>query len=133
MQKFDPGELYRFEQERELSISLLKEWLVKYKFKNWKKTETHKKKVTPKMRADRAEEIAKMLNETKEWHSHSRGIPMEVLRRKLKLLIEDFGENQVLNRAIREYYKLLNDYMMRIGASGAIHRFDNHFIPIGGG
>ncbi len=132
VQKFDPGELYRFEQERELSISLLKDWLVKYKFKNWKKTQTHKKVVTAKMREKRAADIAEMLNKTEEWHSHSRGISMEILRKKLQLIIEDFGENEDLNRAIREYYKLLTDFMIRIGAAGAVHRFEEHFIPIGG-
>ena len=40
---FDQAELYKYEQSRELSIALLKEWLVKYKFKNWKRTQTRKK------------------------------------------------------------------------------------------
>src|SRR5579863_7668178 len=35
VEKFDPAELYSYEQARELSIALLKEWLVRYKFKNW--------------------------------------------------------------------------------------------------
>ena len=40
LKRFDPGELYQYEQERELSIELLKEWLVKFKFKDWVVTET---------------------------------------------------------------------------------------------
>jgi membrane-bound ClpP family serine protease len=35
---FNQGELYSFDQARALSISLLQEWLAKYKFKNWKQT-----------------------------------------------------------------------------------------------
>ncbi|MDQ7841185.1 MAG: serine dehydrogenasease [bacterium] len=128
VQRFDPGELYLFEQERELSISLLKEWLVKYKFKNWSITQTQQKSVTPEMKMDRAAEIALRLNNTERWHSHSRGIPMEVLRRDLKLQIEDFGESEPLNKAVREYHKLLTDYMMRIGATWAIHRYQDHFV-----
>lgn len=115
VQRFDPGELYQYEQERELSIALLEEWLVKFKFKNWKQTETRKKKVTPTMRKKRAREIAEKLNETGHWHSHSRGIPMEVLRRDLKLLIDDFGEDDDLGPAIHAYYYLLKDYIMRRG------------------
>jgi hypothetical protein len=115
VQNFDAAELYRYEQERELSIALLEEWLVKYKFKNWKLTETNKIKVTPKMRKDRAREIATMLNETDRWHSHSRGIPMEVLRRDLNLLIDDFGANSQLRHAVHDYYRLLKDYIMRRG------------------
>jgi ClpP class serine protease len=110
VQKFDPAELYRYEQERELSIALLKEWLVKYKFKDWKKTETRKKAVTNKMRTDRAGTIARQLNKTDRWHSHNRGIPMEVLRRDLKLLIDDFGADAARRQAVHAYYHLLKDY-----------------------
>lgn len=43
---FDQAELYKYEQARELSITLLKEWLVKYKFKNWTETRTRRVPVT---------------------------------------------------------------------------------------
>lgn len=89
--RFDPAELYMYEQAREMSISLLKEWLVKYKFKNWKKTQTRKLTVTKAIRVARAEEIAKALNKIDKWNSHGRGIHMAVLRKDLKLLIQDFG------------------------------------------
>lgn len=113
IQNFDPAELYRYEQERELSIALLEQWLVKYKFKNWKKTETKKATVTAAMKKARAQEIARQLNKTDKWHSHSRGIHMEVLRRDLKLQIDDFGEDPDLGPRIREYYRLLKDYQLR--------------------
>ncbi len=113
VQNFDAAELYRYEQERELSITLLKEWLVRYKFKNWRKTATRGLTVTRKMKVDRAEQIARELNRTGRWHSHSRGIPLDVLRRDLKLEIDDFGENGEFASAIRGYYRLLKDYTMR--------------------
>ncbi|HEV2218379.1 MAG TPA: serine dehydrogenasease [Candidatus Dormibacteraeota bacterium] len=113
LQNFDPAALYQYEQEEELSIKLLEEWLVKYKFKNWKKTQTQKLKVTKKMKVARANEIAKKLNNTALWHSHSRGIPMEVLRRDVKLLIDDFGLNEALSQAVHDYFRLLQDYQMR--------------------
>ncbi|MFZ2114572.1 MAG: hypothetical protein WAU77_12695 [Solirubrobacteraceae bacterium] len=123
VQNFDAAELYRYEQERELSIALLKDWLVKYKFKDWKRTETRKKQVTRKMRTDRAKMIAEKLNKTDHWHSHSRGIPMEVLRRDLKLLVEDFGEDPELAAAVRDYYHLLKDYIIkRSHDSFVLHR-----------
>ena len=40
---------------------------------------------------------------------------MDVLRRDLKLLIDDFGEKQPLNKAVHDYYRLLKDYLMRRG------------------
>src|SRR5262249_51090965 len=67
---FDQGELYDYEQAKELSIAVLEEWLVKYKFKNWKETETRKIAVTDQMKKDRASFIGKELNNTERWHSH---------------------------------------------------------------
>lgn len=121
IENFDPAELYSFEQERELSIALLEEWLAKYKFKYWKSTETRKEKVTAQMRRDRAAEIARKLNETDRWHSHSRGIPIEVLRRDLKLLIDDFGEDSAMGPAVRSYYHLLKDYNLKRGFDVVLH------------
>ena len=37
---FDQAELFQYEQAKELSISLLEEWLVKYKFKNVSKEDS---------------------------------------------------------------------------------------------
>lgn len=115
IENFDQAELYQFEHERKLSIALLEQWLVKYKFKNWRVTETSKTPVTKKMRVERATEIGEKLNDTKLWHSHSRGISMEVLRRNLKLLIHDFGSDSALARPVHDYFRLLSDYRMRRG------------------
>ena len=115
IENFDQAELYQFEHERKLSIALLEQWLVKYKFKNWRVTATSNTPVTRKMRVQRATEIGEKLNDTEVWHSHSRGIPMEVLRRNLKLLINDFGSNPALVRPVHDYFRLLSDYRMRRG------------------
>lgn len=61
LKRFDPGALYRYEQEKELSIALLMEWLCKYKFKDWTKTETQQIDVTPQLREERAKKIAEEL------------------------------------------------------------------------
>lgn len=125
---FDQGELYFYEQQRDLSITALKEWLVRYKFKDWKVTETRKRKVTQKMKEDAATRIGKLLNDTKKWHSHGYGISMEVLRKDLKLRIEDFGQNAGTAQAIHSYYNLLADYMEKRDYHGVIHT-SNTFVP----
>lgn len=125
-EKFDPAELYRFEQERELSISLLKEWLVKYKFKNWATTSGRRKNVTPKMKASRAAEIARKLNDTDRWHSHSCGITMEILVRDIKLKIEDFGQDNEFDSEIKHYYKLISDYAQRRGHDIVLHAYNKY-------
>ena len=121
LEKFDPAELYQYEQERELSISFLKDWLVKYKFKDWATTETRSLPVDDKMREDRAEQIAMKLNETKEWHTHGRGISIDILTRELDLKIDDFGEKESVAAALRAYYKLLMDYTRKRDHRNVIH------------
>jgi hypothetical protein len=118
---FDQGELHSFEQSRELTITLLKQWLAKYKFKNWSTTATRGLQVAEEMRVKRASEIAKQLNDHQRWHSHSRGIPMEVLRKELNLQIEDFGERPELSAELRAYHKLMHDYMVKRGHIDVLH------------
>ncbi len=125
--RFDPAELYQYKQARQLSISLLEEWLVQYKFKNWKKTKTRGLKVTKQMKVERARQIAKQLDDPELWHSHGRGIHMDVLRRRLNLVIEDFEENADLNNAVRDYYGLFTDYMRKLGHNLAVHSSLRYF------
>ncbi len=129
IERFDPAQMYAYEQARELSVSLLKEWLVKYKFKNWKKTKTKKTVVTKALREKRAEEIARKLLKVGRWRSHARGISMSVARRELKLLIDDFSRNSDVNKAIREYYTLIQSYMGRVRYDGVVHTYGS-FTPI---
>lgn len=118
---FDQAELYNYEQAVELSVAALEEWLVKYKFKNWKQTETKKQTVTDAMKKKRASSIGKQLNDTKRWHSHGYGISMEVLRKDLNLKIDDYGADEAASSVIRSYHDLLSDYMSRRGTRGVVH------------
>src|SRR5262249_15292774 len=74
LEKLDLGELQQFAEARELSMSLLKKWLVRYKFKDWTITAETRTPVTPDMKANRAAEIAEALSDPQRWHSHGRGI-----------------------------------------------------------
>ncbi len=123
--EFDQAELYKFEQSRELSVSLLKEWLANYKFRDWKITEGRGKDVTDQMRQERAESIAQLLSDTNRWHSHGYGISMEVLRKELKLVIDDFGENPDTRRTVKAYDDLLQDYLSKRGIVNALHACGN--------
>ena len=121
---FDQGELYDFEQAKNLSVKALEDWLVEYKFKNWDKTATRGLVVTPEMKIARAREIGEILNDTKKWHSHGYGISIDVLRKELNLIIDDFGTNPEQAGVIRSYHDLLDDYMAKRGAEGVIHMRD---------
>lgn len=117
---FNQAELYMYDQARELSISLLKKWLVEYKFREWTETETRKLPVTRSDKEERAEDIARQLSDTGRWHSHGHGISATVLYEELNLKIDDFGNDQKLKLAIHDYHTLLTDYLSKTGMS-AVH------------
>lgn len=121
IERFDQAELYLFEQAREQTVTLLKEWLVKYKFKNWQTTRDRNLPVSEDMKRERAAQIANMLNQTERWHSHARGISMDILQKELNVQIEDYGRSPELRKALRSYHKLFTDYMLRRNQSEVIH------------
>jgi len=111
--QFDLAEIHQYEQARQLTVKLLRKWLVSYKFKNWEATESRGLPVDDTMRVERAREIAEALSDNERWHSHARGISMQTLRDELNLRIDDFGEDSEVSRLIRGYYELLRDYLNR--------------------
>ena len=122
LNKLDLGELYQFEQARELSQDLLIKWLSQYKFKNWTRTETKQKPVTEDMKVQRAKHIAALLNDPGKWHSHGRAIDMKTLQdEEIRLKIEDFERDSALCQAIRKYFDLLKDYMNREQLVSFVH------------
>ena len=119
--KLDLGELYQFEQARELSIELLVRWLSTHKFKAWKNTETRKLLVTDDMQIERARKISALPNETSRWHSHARGIDRKTLRDEVGLQIEDLSASSDLQKHVRSYFELLKDYMRRDNLFSFVH------------
>jgi hypothetical protein len=129
---FDQGKLYYYDQGRSLSRSLVEEWLAKYKFKDWTKTETRGAPVTDVMKKTRATEIANALNDTEKWNSHGMGISRDVLVNDLNLKIEDFGSDATTNAAIKGYHKLLLDYMAANNYIRLTHTRENWRYQEGG-
>ena len=121
LDKLDLGDLYQFEQARELSVELLINWLTKYKFKDWTRTETRGEAVTEEMRKERAKNIADLLNDTERWHSHGRAIDRKTLQEEVNLKIENLEEDEDLYRYVRTYFSLLKDYMHREDLVSFVH------------
>lgn len=119
----DLASLRRYEQARDLSVSLLKEWLVKYKFKDWVKHRTNNPgtTVTEEEKKKRAEEIATYLSNNNSWHSHGRMIGVQTLRDKLRLEIEDYSNIDTLRSNARLYSGLLADYVEKQGLPIMLH------------
>ena len=121
LQKLDLAELHQFELARELSISLLKEWLTKYKFKDWHQTASRKLPVTPQMKTERAEFIARELSKNERWQTHGRGIGMDTLRDELNLKIDDYSSDPRLAGLVWNYFWFMRDHMGRNGISSYVH------------
>lgn len=112
LKDFDLAELRQYEQAKELTIDLLKKWLVKYKFKNWTYHRTSGNIVSSEDKIKRAEEIASKLSNNWLWKSHGRSIDIDTLR-EMRLIIEDYGQDSIMSDAIRSYYRLSSDYIRK--------------------
>ncbi len=125
LQSQDLAMLSRCEQAKNLTITLLKKWLVQYKFANWATHATDPAKlgvaVTPAEKTARAEEIAIHLSNNQKWHSHGRYINLATLQQDLRLKIEDFSNDVPRRTAIRDYNDLLLDYMNGRGYPFFLH------------
>lgn len=83
--QISPGELNGIFHALNFATDLIKSWLPKYKFRDWKITETRKIEVTEQMKKERAEEIANELVNHSKWRSHGRSLKIDDLSKYLKI------------------------------------------------
>lgn len=128
LQNQDLALLSRYEQARDLTRTLLKKWLVEYKFRTWTVHETSIEKkgqpVSLEEKEVRAAEIALKLGDNKLWHSHGRMIGPDTLKSVLRLKIDDYSSDEERRNAIRSYNDLLTEYIARGGISFFLHSRD---------
>lgn len=83
--QISPGELNGIYHALNFAMDLIKEWLPKYKFKNWTKTETRCLPVTEDYKIQRASEIADALVNHSKWRTHGRSLKIKDLQELLKI------------------------------------------------
>lgn len=122
LKSLDLAKLALYEQARDLSIDLLKKWLVQYKFKDWNhhRTTNPGSPVTIAEKSARAEEIAAALSNHKKWFSHGRVLNVAKLT-ELRLEIDDYSLDGPLRNAIRNYNDMLSAYTDRMGRHFHLH------------
>ncbi len=126
LKDIDLARLALFEQARDLSIDLLKNWLVQYKFKDWRTHGSSGKPVTNKQKIARARQIAKSLADHKRWLSHGRQLDISKLT-DLKIKIDDYTESEELFPAIRCFNDTITAYIDR---TNTLPFFYNRRMPI---
>jgi hypothetical protein len=128
LKSLDLAKLALFEQARDLSVDLLKRWLVDYKFRNWTvhRTTNPGAIVTDHEKAERAEQIARDLADHKRWRSHGRSLDIAKMA-ELKIEIDDYSDIPDLRSAIRSYNDLLTGFIDRMRIDFVMH---SHHIPL---
>lgn len=120
----DLADLSRYEQAKNLTVTLLKKWLVQYKFKNWDthrtNTELLGQPVTIQEKEQRAEQIARQLGDNSLWHSHGRFISASTLKNDIRLEIDDYPSLEVKNM-ILEYNDTAESHMSSCGVFNFFH------------
>lgn len=106
LQKLSLGEIEDADRALSFAKDLVREWLAKYKFKDWEKHESDGSVVTDQDRTRRAEEIATCLCDHGKWKTHGKSIMLEDLS-NMRLRIENFSANDDLSDAIERYHTLL--------------------------
>jgi len=93
--QISPGELGMVFHSLKFAEDLVKEWLIKYKFKNWNTTETRRTPVTDEIKKKRAQEIAQELTNHTKWRSHGRSIKIGDLE-SIGLKVTKVDDDQTL-------------------------------------
>ena len=133
LQNLSPGELVHAQHAQAFAANLVREWLVRYKFKDWNTHSTSGKTVTNDEKEKRAKEIAARLCDHQAWKTHSRSIHLDNLA-EMGLRITNFDEDPSLAEAIRRYYVLLRMtfdttiYKVFETSASQIYRFES--LPV---
>jgi hypothetical protein len=106
LQNISPGELQHAQNALDFARELVRDWLARYKFKEWKTHLSNGQPVTEDERTTRAREIADALCDHGRWKSHGRSIKLDDFK-AMRLRVTDYSEQGELCDAIRRYYTLL--------------------------
>jgi len=125
LQNQDLAMLSQYEQAKNLTVTLLKRWLIDYKWKDWTAHGTNPAKigqaVTPQEKEARAEEVAAALGDNRLWHSHNRMIGVETLRKSIRLKIDDYSNDPKLQPIIRSYNDLITEWIGKLNTPIFVH------------
>jgi len=137
LQGMSLGELQSAENSLTFAESLVTDWLVRYKFKNWTVHSSNGKAVTAEEKNERANTIATELCNQSHWLTHGRSIKVEDFD-KMKLLVTDYTKDPkdaALAEAIQRYYTLLqltfatNIYKVYETSTSQVYRFASPMLP----
>lgn len=123
-----PGEIEGAVNALNFAIDKLKEWLPKYKFRNWKTTETRNCPVTEEYKIQRANEIATAMANHKLWRDHGKSLKiadLEKLGLKINRVEDDTELEDIVYRikiVIMLLFNSTNHYKIYTTADESLFR-----------
>ncbi|WP_295723679.1 ATP-dependent Clp protease proteolytic subunit [uncultured Methanobrevibacter sp.] len=102
-----PNELVGVQHSLDYGKELVTKFLRKYKFKNWKVTETKGKPVDDNLRQKRAEEIADKLADHSQWKTHGRSLKIDTLCNDIKLKVKNLTKTPEVCELVERIQVLL--------------------------
>lgn len=106
LQKLSPGEVEHARNALQFARETVREWLAKYKFREWHQHSSTGQPVTQREKERRADEIAKALCSQARWRTHGRSIRIADLL-ALRLRVTNYDDDSELADAINRYHVLL--------------------------
>ena len=106
LKNIDPRDIGLAQSASKYSIDIVKDFLVKYKFKSWTVHSSNHSPVTDKDKLKRANEIANLLCSHTEWKSHGHAINRDVAWEICHLKITHSESIEGLDRAMRRMWAL---------------------------
>lgn len=122
LQQISPGEIQNAINALEFARVTVRDWLVRYKFAEWKTHSSTGLPVTDDERKARAYEISTALSRQELWHTHGRSLRIPDLE-TLRIKISDYSKDPALYEAIQRYFVLLR---MTLEAGNAFKLFETH-------
>lgn len=98
--QISPGELCGVYHALKYAEDLVMGWLPKYKFADWKITQSQSTPVTDEMKIRRAKEIAGKLTNHGDWRSHGRSIKISGLEESVKLQVNKIDDTPELAEVV---------------------------------
>ena len=106
LRNIDPRDIGLAQSASRYSIDIVKDFLVKYKFKSWLTHSSTRVPVTEVEKNERANEIANLLCNHSEWKSHGHAINRDIAWNICKLKITHSESIDGLDRAMRRMWAL---------------------------
>jgi len=106
LKNIDPRDIGLAQSASQYSIDIVKDFLVKYKFKSWKEHSSNHTVVTENDKKIRADDIAKLLCSHTEWKSHGHAINRDVAWTVCRLKITHSEAIDGLDRAMRRMWAM---------------------------